>query len=319
MWGNKCLAAAVLTVACLTLAVTAQAQWGDPLLDLKYGTKPACPFDCDFVTLLVSGAVSSTSWQVPKLMSADRAGDSFCVRFDVVYDPGPALPVVVPFDLAVPVGQLTEGKYKVIYIFYLDNPIATMPMIPTVVDTFRFTVAPPGDQNCDAIVDINDVVDMIGFVFANQLAPDPSERADLNCDGTSNVVDVLGLISHTFVAGTICHPCRITPPLLYGRWRWVRAFGGIAAMERTPQTAGYTQTNIYGTDGIFEMLRDSVLQVRTPYTVRMEKSPPFPAGPVIYYADRAMIPQLISSVTGDSLKLIDLCMDCYEWTFARER
>jgi len=234
-----------------------------------------------------------------------------------VFDPGPALPVLVPFDLFVPVGPLAEGKYKVIYIFYLNNPIATMPLIPTVVDTFRFVVAPPGDQNCDDIVDVRDVVGMIGYVFAGHLAPDPQDRADLNCDGVTNILDVVGLIGHTFRGGTICHPCRVAPRLLHGVWRWVRSFGGIAPMERTPQTVGYTQTNIYRSDGIFEMLRDSVLQVRTPYTVRFEKVSSFPAGFVIRYEDSGLIPQLILSVTRDSLKLMDLCMDCYEWTFVR--
>ena len=313
------VAATVLTVLSLALGVTAQAQWGDPLVDLKYGTRPACPFDCDPVTLLVSGELSSTSWKVPKLMSADRVGDSFCVRFDVLFDPGPALPVLVPFDLSVPIGPLAEGKYKVIYIFYLDNPMATMPMIPMVVDTLRFAVAPPGDQNCDDAVDVQDVVGMIDYVFNGSLAPDPQERADLNCDGIPDIVDVVGLIDYTFLNGTICHPCRIGPRPLYGVWRWVRSIGGITGMERTPQTEGYAQTHIYRSDSIFEMLRDSVLQIRTPYTVRIEQVPSFPAGAVIRYGDPGQMAQLIESVTPDTLKLMDLCIDCFEWTFVRER
>ncbi len=230
-------------------------------------------------------------------MSADRVGDSLCVRFDVLFDPGPGLPVRVPFDLFVPVGPLPEGKYKVIYIFYLDNPIATMPMIPMVVDTFRFAVAPPGDQNCDDAVDVMDIVGMIDYVFSGSLAPDPEERADLNCDGGSDVVDIVGLIDYTFLNGTICHPCRVGPRPLYGVWRWVRSFGGIAAMERTPKTEGYTQTNIYRSDWIFEMYRDSVLQARTPYSVRYEHVPPFPAGFVIRYDDSGLMPQLIGHLT----------------------
>jgi hypothetical protein len=201
----------------------------------------------------------------------------------------------------------------------VDNPIATMPLVPTVVDTFRFAVAPPGDQNCDDIVDVLDIVGMIDYVFSGSLAPDPLERADLNCDGTPDILDVVGLIDYTFLGGTICHPCWVWPRPLHSVWRWVRSFGGIAPMERTPQTVGYEQTNIYRSDGIFELLRDSLLQVRTPYTVKLDQVPGFPAGLVVRYGDSGLIPQLIISVTRDSLKLMDLCMDCYEWTFARVR
>jgi hypothetical protein len=201
----------------------------------------------------------------------------------------------------------------------VDNPIATMPLVPTVVDTFRFAVAQPGDQNCDDVVDVQDILGMIDYMFSGSLAPDPQERADLNCDGVPDIVDIVELIDYTFLNGTICHPCRVGPRPLHGVWRWVRSFGGIAPMERTPQTAGYTQTNIYRSDGIFELLRDGVLQMRTPYTVRFEKASSFPEGLVIRYDDSGLMPQLILSVTRDSLKLMDLCMDCYEWTFVRER
>ncbi|MBI5867883.1 MAG: hypothetical protein HZB43_06280 [candidate division Zixibacteria bacterium] len=308
-----------LAIVMLALSVPAVAQWGDPLLDLNYGTRPACPFECDSVTLLVSGSVSSTSWQVPKLMSTERVGDSFCVRFDVVYNPDPALPVVVPFDLKVPLGMLPEGKYKVIYIFYLDNPLSTMPMIPTVVDTFRFYVAPPGDQNCDSTVDVLDLTNLIDVVFSGRAAPDPEDRDDLNCDGAADVMDVIGLINYSFLNSTICHPCRVGPRPLAFAWRWVRSVGGIAGVVRTPESVGYNQTNIYRMDMQFEMYHDSTLVVRTPYSVHFEQLPPFPGGFVIHYRDTDMIPQLIESVTPDTLKLMDMCIDCYEWVFVRVR
>lgn len=319
MWGKRIFAAVVAAITVLGLGITAHAQWGDPLLDLEYATRPACPFECDSVTLLISGAVSSTSWHIPKLMSADRVGDSFCVQFDVVFNPDPALPVVVPFDLKVPVGMLPEGKYKVIYIFYLNNPISTMPVIPTVVDTFRFYVAPPGDQNCDSVVDVLDVTNVIDVVFSGRPAPDPEDRDDLNCDGVADVMDVIGLIDNAFLNATVCHPCRVGPRPLAFAWRWVRATGGIAGMVRTPETEGYNQTNIYRTDRIFEMYHDSTLVVRTPYSVRFEQLPPFPGGFVIHYRDTDMIPQLIVRLTPDSLTLMDMCIDCFEWTFARVR
>jgi len=194
----------------LGLAVTsspAQAQWGDPFASLEYRVTPACPFDCDSVSLVLSGELTSTSWKPPELMSWDRLGDSISVYVRVEFDPNATLPVLVPFELAVPLGFLPEGAYRVFYTIYLDNPIATMPMVPFVTVTDNFKVAPPGDQNCDGVVDILDVVELIGYVFRGGLPPDPDRRADVNCDGRADIVDVVQLIYHVFRGGPICDPC----------------------------------------------------------------------------------------------------------------
>jgi hypothetical protein len=199
------LAAAML--ALVALSSPAQAQWGDPFATLEYRVTPACPFDCDSVSLVLSGELTSTSWKPPELMSWDRQGDSISVYVRVEFDPNATLPVLVPFELVVPLGELLEGSYRVVCTIFLDNPIATMPMVPFVTVTDNFRVAPPGDQNCDGVVDIVDVVELIGYVFRGGLPPDPVKRTDVNCDGRADISDVVQLVYYVFRGGSICDPC----------------------------------------------------------------------------------------------------------------
>ena len=72
----------------------AQAQWGEPFASLSFGVNPHCPFDCDSITLIMSGELTSTSWKPPELLIWNRVGDSIDVQIRVEYDPNPALPVL---------------------------------------------------------------------------------------------------------------------------------------------------------------------------------------------------------------------------------
>lgn len=296
-----------------------QAQWGDPFASLEYGVHPHCPFDCDSVTLVLSGELTSTSWNPPELMNWSRVGDSIDVRIRVVFNPDPALPVLVPFEMGVPLGFLAEGAYRVAYTISIDNAIATMPMVPFITITDKFVVAPPGDQNCDGAVNIGDVVSLINHAFRGGAPPDPLRRGDVNCDGTIDVLDVVRLIIHAFRSGTVCDPCTSPSPIsLIGAWRWVRLQGGIAGVVLTPEIVGYQQRSVYGPDRSYEFYRDSTLLTHTTYAVVPGSPTDVSDGAVIHYVDPGQMSQMIVHITSDSLHLFDLCIDCFEWTFVRE-
>ena len=203
----------VLTALVVLWASSAVAQWGDPFARLEYGVKPGCPFDCDSVVLWLEGDLTSTNWTGPVLLGWERAGDQINVSVEVEFNPDPALPVLVPFELPIPLGLLPEGAYEVTYTIYVNNPIATMPTVPilTVKDYFR--VAPPGDQTCDGFVNVLDLISLIDVVFAGSPPPDPFKRADVDCNGQLDIADIIHLIDFIFFGGDICDPCLGYAPL----------------------------------------------------------------------------------------------------------
>jgi len=58
-----------------------------------------------------------------------------------------------------------------------------------------------GDANGDGVINVNDVVYLINYLFISGPAPDPLEAGDVNCDGTINVSDVVYLINYLFISG----------------------------------------------------------------------------------------------------------------------
>ncbi|HUU47120.1 MAG TPA: dockerin type I repeat-containing protein, partial [Acidobacteriota bacterium] len=205
---------AVAAIICLSGAASAQI---DPFVRLDFGVNPDCPYDCDPVFLVVTGELSSSSWLPPDVLGWTRDGDQIAVEMRVMYDPDASLPVTVPFDIEVPIGTLPEGAYEVTWTIWVDNPIATMPSIPIVVGDQHFRVAPPGDQNCDGVINIVDVVWIIRPVFRSVIPPDPvaMRRADVDCNGIINVLDVVQLIYYVFRNGAICDPCDMIEPVPY--------------------------------------------------------------------------------------------------------
>ena len=199
-------------ILCLAGTVTAQI---DPFVQLNFGVNPDCPYDCDSVFLIAAGELPSTSWLPPELLGWTRSGNQINVEMKVTYNPDASLPVTVPFEVEVPIGTLPEDGYEVTWTFYVDNPIATMPSIPVVVGGQLFRVAPPGDQDCNGVVNIVDVVLLIRPIFRSAIPPDPHawRRADIDCDSALTVLDVIQLIYYVFRNGEICDPCDLVAPL----------------------------------------------------------------------------------------------------------
>lgn len=63
----------------------------------------------------------------------------------------------------------------------------------------------PGDQNADRILDMQDVVRLIDYVFRGGTAPQPINVADTNGDCLSDLRDVVDLIGHVFRSGPLPH------------------------------------------------------------------------------------------------------------------
>jgi hypothetical protein len=60
-----------------------------------------------------------------------------------------------------------------------------------------------GDVNADGIVNVNDVVYLINYLFVpGSPPPVPLEAGDATCDGIINVNDVVYLINYLFVPGS---------------------------------------------------------------------------------------------------------------------
>ncbi|HEX7401404.1 MAG TPA: FG-GAP-like repeat-containing protein [candidate division Zixibacteria bacterium] len=76
---------------------------------------------------------------------------------------------------------------------------------PAEVDTFTPCVPHymTGDVNSDWVVDIEDVIYLLDYLFTYSPTPDPIERGDTNCDGLIDLEDVLLLINYLFKAGPI--------------------------------------------------------------------------------------------------------------------
>ncbi len=68
----------------------------------------------------------------------------------------------------------------------------------------------PGDANSDGIVDIDDVVFIIEYIFAGGPEPDPYEAGDVNCSDDIDIDDAVYLIAYIFDGGP--PPCSGVDP-----------------------------------------------------------------------------------------------------------
>jgi hypothetical protein len=59
-----------------------------------------------------------------------------------------------------------------------------------------------GDANGDGVIDVDDVVYLINYLFIDGPAPDPFAAGDANCDGVVDIADVMYLINYLFLGGS---------------------------------------------------------------------------------------------------------------------
>ena len=101
-----------------------------------------------------------------------------------------------------------------------------------------------------------------------------------------------------------------------GHWTWIRAFGGIAGMEMTPQTAGYTMAIEFQGERA-RVLRNDTLFSETTVEIR-DADASGRRGTVLYRDPVLGWPeQEFRLDVADTLTLTDGCCDGFVYTFAR--
>ena len=65
---------------------------------------------------------------------------------------------------------------------------------------YCFSISYPdcGDCNCDGVVDVGDVVYLIGYLYRGGPPPVPPEVGDANCDGIVDIGDVVRLVGYLY-------------------------------------------------------------------------------------------------------------------------
>jgi len=67
--------------------------------------------------------------------------------------------------------------------------------------TIKYPGALRGDTDRDGVIDLDDVVYLINYLYMNGYAPKPVEAGDTNCDGIVDVGDVIYLINYILKGG----------------------------------------------------------------------------------------------------------------------
>ena len=163
---------------------------------------------------------SSTSYTLNIVTTDLLLGTQFASYQDTLVAKGGTL----PYKWSVESGNLPDG-------LDLDSLTGVISGIPPEADSFDFTLkvtdsdVPPdtdsqeiyiiivegsftrGDVNLDGEIDVEDIVYLINYLFAEGPEPKPRESGDVNCDGLVNIVDVIYLINYLFMGGPPPQSC----------------------------------------------------------------------------------------------------------------
>lgn len=108
---------------------------------------------------------------------------------------------------------------------------------------------------------------------------------------------------------------RPTSSTIYGKWNWLISEGGFGWLRLTPPPAVRIE---YDRNGLFSYYRSDTLIATTPFTLRREKTIFSPdTCDVIHYQDPLRFVAQLFRIDNDTLKLTDLCIDCYGHAYRR--
>jgi hypothetical protein len=99
-----------------------------------------------------------------------------------------------------------DGSEEVVLADEEDVPISGLPP-----DSLTYVVEEGwhyinGDANRSEFIDIDDIVFLIGYIFAGSIAPDPVSAGDADCSQFVDIDDVVYLINYVFASGPA--PCQ---------------------------------------------------------------------------------------------------------------
>ncbi len=108
---------------------------------------------------------------------------------------------------------------------------------------------------------------------------------------------------------------------LRGYWQWQKSIGGIAGHVITPESENRTETYLFAHWGAFNHSLNDTVSAHGEFTIQREMTPfRTDSVDVIHYEDyngAELISQILEFSGPDSLKLTDLCYDCYEHYYFR--
>jgi hypothetical protein len=67
--------------------------------------------------------------------------------------------------------------------------------------TLKYSEALRGDTDRDGVIDLDDVVYLINYLYMHGYAPEPVEAGNTNCDGVVDVGDIIYLINYVLKGG----------------------------------------------------------------------------------------------------------------------
>jgi hypothetical protein len=101
--------------------------------------------------------------------------------------------------------EVPVGDYDLDIEIFSNDPDEPEVMVPA---HLHVTDAPArGDVNGDGLIDIGDVVYLVGYLYRGGPAPNPVEVGDVNCDGVVDIGDVVYLVSYLYKGGP--PPCEV--------------------------------------------------------------------------------------------------------------
>ena len=101
---------------------------------------------------------------------------------------------------------------------------------------------------------------------------------------------------------------------LLGSWQWLSSCGGFGPQCGTPASKGYDQTIVLTADSMFQWFRADSLFLRADFSVTQDET-------MYGMQDVIVLEQALAFAfdfpSKDSLRLRDLCFDCFEHHFLR--
>lgn len=223
-----------LSMSCSIADLTAQPEWSDwpppsgvVILAPITATLSGSTFDMttnDWGKIAIYQPASTitdySSNVAPVLSLADvNASTPGEVNAQVTYgDADDNLPVTRDFHFELSVYPMTacEKEYSTATLFECNSTVTSSgwyryffefsdgaASVTTDLDSIYINLGQyvPGDADGSGIVDIDDVVYLITFIFASGPAPEPYESGDVDCSGMIDIDDVVYLITYIFQSG----------------------------------------------------------------------------------------------------------------------